>query len=559
MGSLASGPVEAARRPRAQYADEAPQKKLGALPVAAEFCRRLGVREIVDRQCPMREVATARVTPGQVVEALIANRLTSPSPMVGIVDWARDFAVEEVYGIPAAALNDDKVIRTLDAVAESRERIASEVAMAAIDAFGIDVSRIHWDMTSMSLYGDYDAVYEAYPIPDYGHPKDRRTDLKQIQAGLAAAADGGIPFWHNVFSGNAAEVNQIVDTLATLQRVARRRDLLVLGDSKLISYGNVVAMNGAGVRFIAALGAARVDNSLYASLDLAKATMVDYVAQRDEKKRDKKPEQVGVYRVLEDTMDLAGPRKNSDPVQHCRRVLVHSTGNAAAQAKTRTNKLNRAREELDNLVRLAGSRYYPDQQAVAAKVGVIATKRRVQAYLHTTITTNEAGKPTLAWHYDQAAIDADAAADGWYALLTNIPTDQESAANILIQYKAQPVVERRYSDFKGPLAVAPLFLHRNDRIAALITVICLALLIFCLIEREARNNLAPETEIVGFYAYDNRAVKPTGRLILAALAHLQLVPAHDGKAAQVIRPGYLQNRLLDLLRVDPTRPRWLTK
>jgi hypothetical protein len=110
-----------------------------------------------------------------------------------------------------------------------------------------------------------------------------------------------------------------------------------------------------------------------------------------------------------------------------------------------------------------------------------------------------------------------------------------------------------------PLAVAPLFLHRNDRIAALITVICLALLIFCLIEREARNNLAPETEIVGFYAYDNRAVKPTGRLILAALAHLQLVPAHDGQAAQVIRPGYLQARLLDLLRVDPTRPRWLTK
>jgi transposase len=557
MGGLPAA-VRASARPRAQYVDGPGPKKLGALPVVAEFCRRLCVREIIDRLCPMREVATARATVGQVVEALIANRLTSPSPMVGVVDWARDFAVEEVYGIPAGALNDDKVIRTLDAVAEVRERLASEVAMAAIDAFGIDVSRIHWDMTSMSLYGDYDAVYEAYPIPDYGHPKDRRTDLKQIQAGIAAAADGGIPFWHNVFSGNAGEVNQVVDTLTALQSVARRRDLLLLGDSKLISYNNVVAMNGAGVRFIAALGAARVDNSVYRSLDLATATVVDYVAQRDVKKKERHPEQVGVYRVVEDTMDLEGHKK-ADPVQHCRRILVHSTGNAAAQAKSRAKKLDRAREELDNLARLAGSRYYPDQQAVTAKFGVIAAKRRVQDYLRTTINTDTSGKPTLAWHYDQAAIDAEAAADGWYALLTNIDEDQHSAAGILIHYKGQPVVERRYSDFKGPLAVTPLYLHRNDRIAALITVICLALLIFCLIEREARKNLAPETEMVGFYAYDNRAVKPTGRLILAALAQLHLVPAHGSQPDQIIRPGYLQTRLLDLLGVDPTRPRWTTE
>jgi Domain of unknown function (DUF4277) len=147
-----------------------------------------------------RGLPTPRVTHGQVIEALIANRLTSPSALVGVVDWARDFAVEEVYGIPAAALNDDRISRALDAIAEQRERIVSEVGMAAIEAFGIDVSRIHWDMTSISLYGDYEGVYEAYPIPDYGHPKDRRRDLRQIQTGLAAAGDGGIPFWHDVLA-----------------------------------------------------------------------------------------------------------------------------------------------------------------------------------------------------------------------------------------------------------------------------------------------------------------------------------------------------------------------
>jgi transposase len=51
------------------------------------------------------------------------------------------------------------------------------------------------------------------------------------------------------------------------------------------------------------------------------------------------------------------------------------------------------------------------------------------------------------------------------------------------------VVERRYHDFKGPLAVAPVFLRHNRRITALITVICLALLVFCLFERQVRQAL----------------------------------------------------------------------
>jgi transposase len=64
--------------------------------------------------------------------------------------------------------------------------------------------------------------------------------------------------------------------------------------------------------------------------------------------------------------------------------------------------------------------------------------------------------------------------------------------DVLLRYKGQEAVERRYGNLKGPLAVAPMFLHSNRRIAALITVISLALLVFCLIEREARRNLAPK-------------------------------------------------------------------
>ncbi len=42
----------------------------GALPAVAEFCRRLELAGIVDRACPVRQVAW--VTHGQVIKALVA-------------------------------------------------------------------------------------------------------------------------------------------------------------------------------------------------------------------------------------------------------------------------------------------------------------------------------------------------------------------------------------------------------------------------------------------------------------------------------------------------------
>ena len=525
------------------------EKRLGSLPVIADFSRRLDIAGIIDRACPMRDLAL--VSHGQVIEALIANRLTHPQAMVGVADWARDWAVEEVYGLPADALNDDRLGRALDAVAPRVEHIIGSIGARAIDAFGIDVTRLHWDMTSISLYGAYDSVDADHPAPAYGHPKDRRTDLKQIQAGIGVAADGGIPVFHRAYDGGAGEVAQVVDTMNALKAMAGPRSFLLVGDSKLISYTNVTAMVDAGVTFIAPLAAARVPAGLFAGIDRAAATPVDYIAERDE---DKLPWQRGAYRVTEDVMILSGPRKK-DSVHQLRRILVHSTANADAAGKARTLKLAQARTELDTLTRTAGTRYHPTVQAVTAKAAEIARRRRVTAYLQTTITTTPEGTPTFGWTFDQHAIDADTASDGWYALLTNLTPDTDTA-EVFHRYKDQPVIERRYGDLKGPLAVAPMFLRHNRRITALITVICLALLIFCLIEREVRRNLAPDTDMIGFYTNDRRARKPTGRLILKALGDLRLIPAHDNQPPTIPKPGWLQTQLLNLLHVDPTQPRW---
>jgi hypothetical protein len=228
------------------------EKLLGALPVVAEFCRRLDLAGIVDRACPMR-AEVARVTHGQVIEALVANRLTSPRPLLRVEDWAREWAVEEAFGIAADALNDDRIGRALDALAAELEQVIGSVGAHAIAALGVDVARLHWDMTSMSLYGVYDDAEAGFAQPRWGKPKTAGPISSRSRPALRSVA--------MVASGMASR----------LRRRRRRgrpgggRDggaqgpgwgaqAAAGGDSKLVSRGNIVAMNTAQVRFIAPAG-----------------------------------------------------------------------------------------------------------------------------------------------------------------------------------------------------------------------------------------------------------------------------------------------------------------
>ena len=172
----------------------------------------------MDRACPVREVAT--LTHGQVIEVLVANRLTSPTPLRRVEDWAGAWAVPEVFGIAPEALNDDRIGRALDAIAPKLDAIVGSVGARAIAAFGLEVARLHWDMTSISLYGAYDQPEEGFVAPRFGHPKDRRPDLKQVQTGLAVSGDGGVPVWHRAYDGGAGEVAQVAGAMRALRKLA---------------------------------------------------------------------------------------------------------------------------------------------------------------------------------------------------------------------------------------------------------------------------------------------------------------------------------------------------
>jgi transposase len=135
--------------------------------------------------------------------------------------------------------------------------------------------------------------------------------------------------------------------------------------------------------------------------------------------------------------------------------------------------------------------------------------------------------------------------DGRYCLVTN---DRDLTADQLFAaYKRQHLIENRFRDWKGPLAVRPVFLHNNQRIAALVAIISLALLLYGLIERQVRRGLAALTDRER-RLLAQRIGRATGRKILDQLSDLVAIRSRDGPT-KIAQPRPVQQLLLRLLNL----------
>jgi hypothetical protein len=94
----------------------------------------------------------------------------------------------------------------------------------------------------------------------------------------------------------------------------------------------------------------------------------------------------------------------------------------------------------------------------------------------------------------------------------------------------------------------------NERVAALITVVCLSLLMFCLIERQVRRALGGDQKMQGIYP-GNKKVRPTGRMIVYHLSDLRLRVGSATDPPVIAITRGIQLHLLDILGLEPTHPR----
>ena len=87
----------------------------------------------------------------------MANRLLQPKALFRVDDWAQSSGVAGYLGLEPGQLNDDRLGRSLERLARHAEQIQTALMLKAIREFDLDVSQIHYDITSVELFGAYEA------------------------------------------------------------------------------------------------------------------------------------------------------------------------------------------------------------------------------------------------------------------------------------------------------------------------------------------------------------------------------------------------------------------
>ena len=273
------------------------RREVGPLLLVGHYLERLGLAAIVERALPSH--GRAQLTTAEVVSALIANRLCAPSPLYDIAGWASSSALQEVFGIPAMLLNDDRLGRALEDFEPQAEEIRGAVALAAIERFGVEAGRLHLDLTALKVYG----AHEDSSFVAQGWNAERRVE-QQVRV-LQATTPSGLPLYVRPEAGDAAELSCIG---AALERLAALLPpgLVVCADSALGHVKNLCAAERAGLRFVVPLREASGFRERYRT-DVGASALepLDYVSRRE---RRLPPAQRTQYRGLLRPFPVTDPR-----------------------------------------------------------------------------------------------------------------------------------------------------------------------------------------------------------------------------------------------------------
>jgi len=510
------------------------RREVGPLLLVRRFCERLGLREAVDRILPCRR--RAELSAGEVIDALVASRLCSPSPLYDIAGWASGAAIRELYGIPPELLNDDRLGRALEALAPHAEELRGALLLAALERFDADASRLHLDLTTLRVAG----AYEDSALVERGWGPDR-TFGRQVRA-LAATDPAGSPLYLRPVPGAASELAVIGQALERLRELLPRPPLVV-ADSALGRLRALCRADRERVRFIVPLHAETGYRERFLDeVGAPELRALRYCSARD---RSRPAGERTHYRGA--LRPFAATDPETGATHQFRVAYIHSSEEQREVRAARKRALAKAEDALRRVERGLGGRHYPTEEKVRSRLARILAP--VEGLVWAEAGTDPRGRPTLAFGRDADAIAQAGRTDGVYALATNLP-GRISATRILRLYKEQHLVERRHRDLKSQLKVRPIFLHNDDRIEALVSVVGIALLIFGLIEAELRDRL--DGELLPGLLGEGRPGRPTGRSILAAFQGLGLTYTPHGIALD--RLTHTQRRILDLLEIEPPWP-----
>lgn len=177
---------------------------------------------------------------------LVLARLCEPASELHIAEtWYRQTALEDLLGVPADLVNDDRLYRALDRLLPHKRALESHLVARLRELFALDYDLLLYDVTSTYFEGQ--AV--ANPLAHRGYSRDHRPDCKQVCIALVVTCEG-LPLGYEVFAGNRTDVTTVEEIVGTMEARYGLAQRIWVMDRGMTSEENLTWLRASGRRYL---------------------------------------------------------------------------------------------------------------------------------------------------------------------------------------------------------------------------------------------------------------------------------------------------------------------
>jgi transposase len=207
----------------------------------------------------------ADVDLGRIVLLLVLNRLLAPQPLYRVQEWLAETVLPELLAISPQQMYDNRLGRALDQLHPQLGELWVRLVSRAVRVYDLDLSVLHWDITSLYFEG----AYSDSALAAYGYSRDDRSDSKQVNLEVDVTHDGYIPLLYQTLPGNTADISRPLPHLQALLRFPARPELadrrlrpMLVSDCKMVTPEAVLACHQHGLFYLGPLASGTTVESL---------------------------------------------------------------------------------------------------------------------------------------------------------------------------------------------------------------------------------------------------------------------------------------------------------
>ena len=220
-------------------------RRFGDVFLARWLWNLLDLDAIIDRHVPPGKET---VRPADIIAIEVINRLCAPCSEFALAEhWYASTALEDLLGVPDAAVTKDRLYRMLDRLVRAQIGIECDLKARFAGLFELEYDLLLYDLTSSYFEG----LAEENELAKRGYSRDHRSDCKQIVLALVVTREG-FPLAHETLVGNTKDVQTVRRIVGAIEERFGKSQRVWVMDRGMISADTLAFLEEPGRRYLLA-------------------------------------------------------------------------------------------------------------------------------------------------------------------------------------------------------------------------------------------------------------------------------------------------------------------